>query len=355
MALSTFAYNILTCWLPALTCVATVSLLRRRLAHKLRWKSMLLRVTAAHVSDDGSVDDSKLIVTDKERRVLTTLLQNITLLSALGATLAVSLLIAPTEIIYDAGDWSSTSSQYFIFLTFVSTGSYMVVVIESALTLLYLEQYTDAQLHALLCERAAELFVEPLLAFITSTIYLLAAGVVFCGYLYGGGAVVGLSLIVVIPVIRIARSWSYLENFDSRSFALARRLQRGSSLKDLEDDGSGAAGGNGGSGGSLSRQMTVVGQSKLLDAMREAKRIKANAKSPAYKRVRSLARNGMTSAAEKRVVAAPCKVAPNNSSITSTSSSGGGGDGGAPVTPRAHEPASPAADESRPSPKEMSP
>ena len=153
MALSTFAYNILTCWLPALTCVATVSLLRRRLAHKLRWKSMLLRVTAAHVSDDGSVDDSKLIVTDKERRVLTTLLQNITLLSALGATLAVSLLIAPTEIIYDAGDWSSTSSQYFIFLTFVSTGSYMVVVIESALTLLYLEQYTDAQLHALLCER----------------------------------------------------------------------------------------------------------------------------------------------------------------------------------------------------------
>ena len=117
--------------------------------------------------------------------------------------------------------------QYFIFFSFASTGTYMFATISSSLTLLYLEQFNDQQLHALLCERAAELFVEPLLAFISATLYLLVSGVLFCVYVYGAEAGIGLSVVVTVPILKICKAWSYLERFDKRSFNLAKRLQQG--------------------------------------------------------------------------------------------------------------------------------
>lgn len=273
-SLSPLTRLILYCWAPAVVFVAIITVLRAKLAHRLRWKSMLLRVTAIRVDD---ANEAKLVITEKERRVLSTLLQNITLMSALGATLALSLLIAPTEIIYDASDGQELTIQYFILLTFASTGTYVMVVIESALSLLYLEQYTDSQLHAILCQRATELFVEPLLAFITATLYMLAAGIVFCGYLYGRAAVIGLSTIVVIPVYKIAMYWFYLERFDSQSFALARKIETGRRItqvdhdNDNDGDDEDTTGANAPAGTivvRLARQGTVVGQSKLLEAMK---------------------------------------------------------------------------------------
>jgi hypothetical protein len=268
MALSTTEYNLLTCWLPMLVMVGCVTLLRRCMAHRLRWKSMVLRLTATKTQLGEKQQEGfegTPVVSAKVRQTLSSLLQNITLLSALGATLSITLLIAPTEVIVEAGDAQSMHAQYFVCLSFLSTGTYIVVAIEAALSLLYLEQYSDAQLHGVLCQKAAEIFVEPLLAFITATVYMLCAGVLFCGYLYGAEAAIGLSAIVIVPIVRVGRSWLYLERFDLRSFALARRLEAGSDVSEVI----GSSDGRSGAILSMKREMTVVGQSKLLEAMKE--------------------------------------------------------------------------------------
>lgn len=296
MTLSPLNFNLLTVWLPALVGVAIITLLRRKLASRLRWTSMLLRVTASHIGDDAS-----MVVSAKERQVLTTLLQNITLLAALGASLSMSLLIAPTEIIYEAGDGDQTLVQCFICLSFLSVGAYLIVVVESALSLLYLEQYSDAQLHAILCEKAAELFVEPLLGFISATVYLLAAGILFCGYLYGVAAVIGLSVVVTIPIVKVGRSWAYLERFDSHSFALARKMEAGQRLSCDADA-------PGGLEAHIKRQITIVGQSKLLDAMKEQR--KKNSPSKFVRRVRHISATRKASAAMGAGVVGSPRIAP---------------------------------------------
>lgn len=160
LSLTTAQHNLLLIWLPCLIFVASMQPLRKRMARKLRWKDMVLRLTSAR----GTMGYESLH--EKERKVLSGLLQNLTLLSALGSTLAVALMIAPTEIYYDAGVSREWHAQLFIFLSFASVGTYVLVVIECSLTLLYLEQFSDSQLHAILCMKAAEQFVEPLLAFV---------------------------------------------------------------------------------------------------------------------------------------------------------------------------------------------
>ena len=255
--------NLLYVWLPAFGLVATVTTLRFRLAHRLRWKQMVLRLTATHMDDD-------VTVSERQRQVLSDLLSNVTLLSALGSTLSLSLMMAPTEVFYVedevSGDLVSRSiaAQYFIFLSFASTGNYVVVVSESALTMLYLEQFSDFQLHALLCEKAAQLFVEPLLSFVSATIYMLGSAVIFCYMIYGPEAGIGLAIIAPIPMLKVVAAWHHLESFDKRSFAISRRLEQG------EDPGQDAPGGpRARRPASITRSVTVVGQSKLLDAMKE--------------------------------------------------------------------------------------
>jgi len=126
---------------------------------------------------------------------------------------------------------------------------HVVVVIEASLTLLYLDQYSDVQLHALVCTRSAELLVEPLLGFVFATLYMLVSAVIFCAYLYGPETGIGLSVIVLIPTLRVIRLWFSLEYFDKQSFSLARQLENEAKPQ-------------------LKRALTVVGHSKLADAMK---------------------------------------------------------------------------------------
>lgn len=140
---------------PALILTTCVSSGRFWLARRLRWRTMVLRLTATHTDDTRPS-----ILSTREREVLTELVSNLTLLAALGSALALSLLIAPTEVLYGP-DSKTVIAQAFLFFSFASTATFVVVVIESSLTMLYLEQYNDAQLHALLCDKAADLFVEP--------------------------------------------------------------------------------------------------------------------------------------------------------------------------------------------------
>ena len=219
--LTRIQFNLLVVWLPATLLVMSISVLRLKLSKKLRWSQMVLRLTATHTNDTRLTNFS-----DRAREVLNSLLSNVTLLATLGCALALSLLTAPTELM-QGDDAGTVLGQYFIFFSFASTGTYMFATISSSLTLLYLEQFNDQQLHALLCERAAELFVEPLLAFISATLYLLVSGVLFCVYVYGAEAGIGLSVVVTVPILKICKAWSYLERFDKRSFNLAKRLQQG--------------------------------------------------------------------------------------------------------------------------------
>ena len=267
MTLTLMQYNLLVVWLPAVLFIIVVHLLRFRLAHRLRWKEMVLRLTATHSGDEAAG------ISAQERKVLAGLLSNVTLLSALGSTLALTLLCAPTEI-YAMEDESgipytrSVASQYFIFFSFASTATYMIVVIESALALLYLEQYSNTQLHALLCEKAAVLFVEPLLAFVTASFYMLVAGVIFCASLYGPEAGIGLSIFVTIPIIKVAAAWHYMESFDMRSFQIAKKFEKSLSATRFNlaptDESTTPCGPH-----KLTRTGTVVGQSLLLQAMKE--------------------------------------------------------------------------------------
>ena len=222
---------------------------------------MVLRLTATK-SGDGHQEQ----LSSREREVLCTLLENLTLMSALGSALALSLLCGPTELVFgpDAG---TILIQYFIFFSFTSTVTYMVVAIEASLTLLYLEQFNDNQLHALLCEKAADLFVEPLLAFITSTVYMLVAGILFCVYVYGNEAGIGLSTIACIPSYKVYRAWHYLEMFDRRSFHIARQLEKGEHAPEEEDDDDPRK--RRPRKSIITRQLTIVGHSKLLSAMKQ--------------------------------------------------------------------------------------
>ena len=279
MGLSIMQYNLLVVWLPAVLFIVIAHMLRFRLASKLRWKEMVLRLTATHSEEEAAG------ISDRERTVLTNLLSNVTLLSALGSTLALTLLCAPTEI-YAEEDESgipltrTVSSQYFIFFSFASTATFMIVVIESALAYLYLEQYNNTQLHALLCEKAAVLFVEPLLAFVTASFYMLVAGVIFCASLYGPEAGIGLSVFITIPLLKVGSAWHYMESFDRRSYKIAKKFEKHLSGSHFSPHGIQHEGAVHESSVShdtpaghtprklLKRTGTVVGQSMLLQAMK---------------------------------------------------------------------------------------
>ena len=111
-----------------------------------------------------------------------------------------------------------------------------------------------------------------LLAFITATIYFLVASVIFCTYMYGTEAGIGLTFVVLFPVVKVSAAWHYLEQFDRRSFALTRQLEAraeaGSTpLENSPRDVPRAQ--SGGLHAPLQRSVTVVGHSNLLEAMKE--------------------------------------------------------------------------------------
>lgn len=95
---------------------------------------------------------------------------------------------------------------------------------------------------------------------------MLGAGIVFCAYLYGPEAGIGLGIICTIPIVRIIRGWAHLESFDHKSFSIARELESRHTEPTV------AAPHDGARPARVQRGQTVVGQSKLLDAMSERKR-----------------------------------------------------------------------------------
>ena len=222
-------------WLPGLACLVVIMRSRSHFAHSLKWSASLRAM-----SHDG--------VNEGERDALRTLLGNVALLAALGASFAISFVLDSTAF---EGVSHDVPAQIYVFASLASAGTFTKIIIDTTLTLLYVDQYEPDELKLLLVEQSTVLFVEPLLALCSALGYLAVSVLTYCGQVYGTHASLGFALMLGVAVSKIASLWTTLEGYhikyrgsiDSSLVDLERRrledecLSNALSQKKLEDAG----------------------------------------------------------------------------------------------------------------------
>lgn len=141
-------------WVPCIAFVCGNLVLRNKFMRSLRFAKMIDRMTT-----DG-------IVSDSERHAIRNMLSNIGILSAFGASIAVTF-VSDTSTF--AGAWDTYAAQVYFFMAFASFGTFAIITVNVTVTLLYFDQFTAEQTHALLLEQSLTLFVDPVLAFVRSS------------------------------------------------------------------------------------------------------------------------------------------------------------------------------------------